>query len=596
MRMTIALKSWLIQNSYATTESNDDELLMACGKAMGEKKLSPDTYKELTLDPQAARAHAFQSRLDRLADGLEKAINTMTGVKSAEQITAEKEAADKAAADKAAADQAAAAAAEAEKSAVPGGTKDFKPGQSKFLQMLGRIGGMEDGDISVRVKSVKEAYSHTKSTLCFPTKTAGGKGHPLAGMPVRDFSAGDGSISRTLDHCSDFEKAVAGAWAQYQIATLNRASNNQSMHCKGSKSLAWQALPQHQKDLLLHAMNDMSWCGYSGADKGMASSGRWGVSDRDSEYADIVNRGLMEGEKAALIDDAVSGGTEAVPIVFDDMIVSTPILHGELFPLVNLVPLDRGRRIQGARAGIVTSSWGGVDDSQVLLFDTAAYVSAFDTTIYRWQGAITVGLDFLSDTPIDFAQFLTNQYGEVMLRDLDTVCAIGDGTTQPEGVMNKSGTTSVAFGGVTSSLGNWESLRFSVHKREHLPNLMPTAVFCSTEVTYYRTMATPVGTNDARRLFTTYELPNYDGYTWMGRPFKISGASGQASPSMTNAQAFYAIMGRYRMYRRRGLTMRNSVEGDTLIRRNEMLLVAMARFGGQMERGACAAVTTTAEA
>lgn len=35
---------------------------------------------------------------------------------------------------------------------------------------------------------------------------------------------------------------------------------------------------------------------------------------------------------------------------------------------------------------------------------------------------------------------------------------------------------------------------------------------------------------------------------------------------------------RYRMYHRRGLAMRSSTEGDTLIRRNEMLLVAMARY------------------
>jgi hypothetical protein len=84
-------------------------------------------------------------------------------------------------------------------------------------------------------------------------------------------------------------------------------------------------------------------------------------------------------------------------------------------------------------------------------------------------------------------------------------------------------------------------------------------------------------------------MPNYDGYTWMGRAFKVN-------ESLLNSQIFYAIMGRYRMYRRRGLTIKNSVEGDTLIRRNEMLMVCMARYGGQLERGAAAAVTSTAPA
>ena len=68
------------------------------------------------------------------------------------------------------------------------------------------------------------------------------------------------------------------------------------------------------------------------------------------------------------------------------------------------------------------------------------------------------------------------------------------------------------------------------------------------------------------------------------------------STILANTQVFYAILARYRMYRRRGLVIRTSTEGDTLIRRNELLIVAMARYGGQLERGACAAVTTTAPA
>ena len=81
----------------------------------------------------------------------------------------------------------------------------------------------------------------------------------------------------------------------------------------------------------------------------------------------------------------------------------------------------------------------------------------------------------------------------------------------------------------------------------------------------------------------------YDNYSIMDRPYKIN-------ESLANTQIFYAILARYRMYRRRGLTMRTSTEGDTLIRNNEMLMVAMARYGGQLERAGVAAVTTTAPA
>lgn len=190
----------------------------------------------------------------------------------------------------------------------------------------------------------------------------------------------------------------------------------------------------------------------------------------------------------------------------------------------------------------------------------------------------------MSDTPIDFGQHLTSQYGERLLEDLDDVIATGNGTTQPEGVTVKTGATAVAWGGATS-LGNYESLRFGVHKREHRSNLIASAVFLGNETSYQRARALPVGASDARRLGGM----DYSSYTWMERPYKIN-------ESMANTSVAYAIMARYRMYRRRGLTIRTSTEGDTLIRANEMLLVATARYGGQMERGACIARTTTAPA
>ena len=80
----------------------------------------------------------------------------------------------------------------------------------------------------------------------------------------------------------------------------------------------------------------------------------------------------------------------------------------------------------------------------------------------------------------------------------------------------------------------------------------------------------------------------YDDYSIMGRPYKIN-------ESMANTEIFYAILGRYRMYRRKGIAIATSTEGDTLMRKNALLITAMARYGGQMERGACVAKTSDAE-
>jgi len=364
-----------------------------------------------------------------------------------------------------------------------------------------------------------------------------------------------------MDKTTDLGMACAGVWAKFQLmSTTNKLA--------GNSQLAFAKLTDHEKSLLCHMTEEMDW-----------DTSSDGKPSRSKGFEFNGARGIK-----ALIDDTTSGGLEAAPIVFDDKIIETPLLYGELYPMVNVVPLSRGRRIEGVNTGTVTGSWGGYDDTAISLFNTASYVAAFDTTIYRWQGSVRLGLDFLSDTPIDFGSHITRQYGERLLEDLDDVIAVGNGTTQPEGVMNKSGTTSVAFSN-TTTLGNYESLRFSVPKVEHGPTVKSSACFIGTETSYGRAKGIPVGAADARRLGGM----DYDDYRWMQRPYKIN-------ESLTNRQIAYVIFARYRMYRRKGFTVRTSTEGDTLIRNNEMLIVVMARYGGQLERGAVAGVVTDAPA
>jgi HK97 family phage major capsid protein len=531
MNLTKSLKQWLVKHMDVDIDASDDEYRKAAGEAFATGKLTAEKYTELSTTKEVAEANEFAQRLDRIADGLAKVVEKMSAQPETKTVEVTPET----------------------KTTVIPETKEVKavgePGT--VSKMVSEMGGTPSGD--PRVKSPTEQYSTTKTALRYPTKTHKGNGHTLAGQSVKLYG-------RQIDEPSDLDKALSGVWAKFQIMAA-------TPKIAGSAQRAFELMSEHEKGLLAHLTDREYW-------------------DDSKDGKDRMRKGYPGGIKA-LIDDSTSGGLEAAPIVFDDQVIQTPLLYGELFPLVNTIPLDRGRRVEGVALGQVTSSWGGVDDSAIALFNTASYVAAFDTTIYRWQGAIRLGLDFLSDTPLDFNQIVTTQYGNQLLNDLDDVIATGNGTTQPEGIMNKSGTTSVAFGGATT-LTAYETLRFSVTKAEHR-GVASSAVFCGTEASYQHAMGIPVGASDVRRLSNTVNMPNYDGYAWMQRPFKIN-------ESMANTQLFYAIMARYRMYRRKGLAVRTSTEGDTLIRANEMLITVMARYGGQLERAACAAVTSTAEA
>lgn len=528
MKLTEALKAWVVEKCGVKSDASDDDFRKAAAEAIADGTLSPEKLHELTAE-KAAPVNEFQKQFGELVGMVKGLATEVADLKKAPEKEAEK-------------------TTPTEEKAAPAGDTSW------YEKVVTNVLAGGDPESHVRVKGAHEQYATTKSAAVYPPTQKGGKAHPLAGKPMVDFS----EHGRTIDTPSELDKAVASAYAKLMIGAARYKS----------RSTAFAHMPQHDKELLLYAAQQLKWGG--------ASDG--------GESADIVNRSLTPREQKALIDDATSGGLEAAPIVFDDMVIQAPLLSGELYPLVNVVPLDRGRRVEGVSTGKVTGAWGGIDDTAITLFNTASYVSAFDTTVFRWEGAIKIGLDFMSETPVDFGAHTTAQYGERLLEDLDDVIAAGNGTTQPEGVMTKAGTTSVAWGGATS-IGNYESLRFGVTKAEHRPNVAASAVFCGTETSYQRARAIPVGASDARRIFGL----DYSSYMLMERPYKINS-------TLTNSQVFYAIMGRYRMYRRRGLTFRTSTEGDTLIRANEMLITATARFGGQLERGACAAVTTTAPA
>lgn len=574
MPLSKKLKQWLTANANVKATASDDEFRKAAADAMVKGDLTATKFAELTAESDdnvesfAKSMAELSSTLKSMKSAMEKGddedddVPAPSAGEDDEEDEEDDEPAPQAKKPMANLD----GEGKGKRASVPKTKTQHTPSQfEKLVTSIGRFDN-DNGDgstsVSVRVKEAAEAYSDTKSAMIYPTHTKSGKTHAFAGQPVVDFTEGTG---RTLDVPSERDKAVSGAFAKF-LCNLAR---------RKSRSVAFATLPLHDRELLTYAMEKM----------------KWGGSSDGGDKADIVNRTLTFNEKAALIDDAASGGIEAAPVVFDDSIIQTPLLFGELFPLVNQIPLDKGRRVEGVATGTVTGGWGGVDSSPIDLFDTANYVSAFDTTIFRWEGAFKIGLDFLSDTPIDFGAHVTQQYGEKLLEDLDNVIAIGNGTTQPEGIMNKFGAGSVDFGG-TTTLGGYESLRFGVAKAEHRSTMAATAVFCGTETSYMRAKAIPVGSSDARRLGGTGTVggtSGYGDYSWMERPFKINEA-------LTNAQIFYAILARFRMYRRRGLSIRTSTEGETLIRQNSMLMVAMARYGGQAERGACIARTTTAPA
>lgn len=373
---------------------------------------------------------------------------------------------------------------------------------------------------SLRVKSPMEKFSTTKY-----------KAHRDGGPVI-------GHDGREVELPSEAEHAVAGAYFK-TIAS----------RCGIPVQFA-----EWERDVLSVAKEELPWAGQVGG-----------------EWRDEVS-GM---EVKALLDDTTSGSLEIAPIVVDANVVTFPLLSGLLYPRVNVVDIPRGRRVEGASVSTPTVTWGVAEGSAITPFTTDSLVAPIDTTIHPVVAAVEIGRDFMADSIIDIGQTLTRLIGERLAAELDYVIAVGNGTSQPQGLTNASGLGDIGApaGGVGTAwtMADVENLYFGVGLQYRTA---PSVCFCSSDTTYKRVRAIRTGTGA-----TTYQTQalgiGIGSYNVFELPWCVQN-------DIPNATAFCGDLKRYRMYRRVGLATEMTTEGRTLRLNNLALLTVRARFGGKV--------------
>lgn len=411
---------------------------------------------------------------------------------------------------------------------------------------------------NVRVKAVSELYDMS----CKSATKADGSPLMMKGE--------HGVASRELNHPSQFAKAVSGAWLKFMISRQATKDAQQIPH--------WAKMTEHDWALVKHAANEMPFIGPVGmtnedGDSDTAAGG-WAKGMR-----------LNEMQVKTLLDDSTSGGLEAVPIVFDDIAILTPLLNGELFPLVDVRTTTR-RRVEGFAMGNPSVYWTA-EGSTPSVFDTASFISAFDTTVYPCTGTMEVGLDFEADSPVAIADLLINRYGQRMATELDDVIATGNGTNRPLGIFNTIGLTTLTTANGTGgpwTIGDLDKLYYGVDpafRQEAADRL----VFVGNDVTYQRLRSIQVGSADQRRVLGM-------GYLGPGRPM-INDVMYARNSTIDNAALAAVCMNRYVMYRRAGFSVRRETGGTTLAAKNLSQYIFRMRIGGQLNHASAAVVYDT---
>lgn len=315
----------------------------------------------------------------------------------------------------------------------------------------------------------------------------------------------------------------------------------------------------------------------------MASDDRWAgpIGDQWSDGLTLRQLGI---DSKALINDATSGGTYLVPTAFDTAVITYPLLFGELFPFVDVVETDRASVETGA-VGNPAVTWNNTEGNAQSLVSTSGLVSQITATIFPVQVLIEVGRDLLSDSPAAIGAVLQANCGQSMMKELDRVIAVGDGTTQPQGLFTASGTTSVISqnaGGGPPTVADYESLMFAVGKQYRNAAFGPA--FVANDTSYARARGIAVSVADERRVFGM----DHQSYTLLEHPYRVQN-------DIANTKIAFGGLKRYRMWRRTGFEVRTTDQGQQLFQKNTLILTVRGRFGGKVVDANAFAVTTNAQ-
>ncbi len=309
--------------------------------------------------------------------------------------------------------------------------------------------GNGNSDPRIRVKNVSEKYSMSR------------KSHDWNkyGLPARGFGG------KAVEENSEWDNACFGVFMR------------RSARRAGIGAIEWT---EHDQDVL----NEMTF------------KQRW-VGEIGGQYTEDIAPARVK----TLLDDTSpgSGGDFINPYWFDDQLIVPALLTGEVFPFVDLVTIPRASSVHAGVMAIPTTSWDTSEGTAGTEYATGGMVNLLTTTIQACALWVEIGLDFLSDTPVNLGAFLSRILGERLAAGLDRVVAVGSPTNgEPLGMFSTPGYTVVAdaYGSAgPATVGDVEGLIFALPKQYRTKANNPRFLMNDQMYRKYRAIPTATGWN-----------------------------------------------------------------------------------------------------
>ncbi len=551
--MLKGLKNYLISLGLVKDDASDDEVKAAGTKAVADGSLTFEKMLELQSQPSdqsivlerlgSIIGGAVKQAVDPLMariDGLEKAQSE--SAKNADPLLLK------------ATDLLNRLNPIEPKKEGDGGEVDPISVLSKGIENRGEGNPLSGNSGGPNVKKASDRYSASTSQAFYPEVDNRGHKHAFGGMPFKVFG-------RPVDLPSERQMAQAGAIMKRRLLKQMGKSH---------------LLSEHDLQLSEEGVRELKF------------SGEWetpdGIYIYDGHKLSDFHTKTIFGTPGG---DA-SGGENVIAQVLETELIRKALLFGEIAPYVDMRSINQGSNVDTPTFVNLTISSGTYESTSISAQSTSSLLSKLNSPFFAAVGAIKLGRDFISDSSVNVMQSINDSYAETLQKWLDEQIVLGDGTTEPLGIFNSSGATATTpISNASPSPTGWdvvdlENMVRAVGK-QYRSNQSPSVRWLSNDTTYFRVRGIRLSTSDERRIFGL----THEDYRVLNRPWSVQN-------TMTNAQVAFGDLSKYRLWRRLGMEMRVSDQGQTLMLENSILVMLRSRWAGRLLIGEAFATMTSA--
>ena len=271
---------------------------------------------------------------------------------------------------------------------------------------------------------------------------------------------------------------------------------------------------------------------------------------------DAVRKALSEGSDGA--------GGYLVPTEYRRELLKRVPEISELFTHVRKVPVITDSGEYPRLDSDVSITWGRSENAD--LTETDPSFNQLTFTVQNMSAITCMSRELASDSNPGIVETITDLFAEAVANERDKVIAIGDGSTQPEGIYSASGLSSVAVGG-SLSYDKLVEIKYTLGRK-----YQRTARWIFNSVNAQR-IAKLRDDND--ELLMPDALRAGETPLILGKPFSVQ-------DDLPDSVILFGALGRYLWFDRQRMVIESTTTGGDTFKKHQVAIKVIERCDGKL--------------